>query len=65
MKFELYHHFYMILMENEEITADIKHSVKYWWTKPKSQSEEVLLLSFLGTDKWSMIFLKCFFFPSF
>lgn len=29
MKFELYHHFYMILMENEEITADIKHSVKY------------------------------------
>lgn len=22
MKFELYHHFYMILMENEEITAD-------------------------------------------
>ena len=35
MKFELYHHFYMILMETEEITVDIKplasfkHSVKY------------------------------------
>lgn len=71
MKFELYHHFHMILVENEEITADIKplasfkHSVKYWWTKPKSQSEEVCYYHFweLINDQW--YFLSVFFFPAF
>lgn len=72
MKFELYHHFHMILVENEEITADIKplasfkHSVKYWWTKPKSQSEEVCYYHFweLINDQWYFLSVFFFFLPS-